>query len=400
MKEKLLFITISSLATNPRLVKEFEVLKKDFQCIVICFQHSDWSEDLSKQIIERNPEVIFYRINRNEKILSTLVSKLAHKLAILFNPFFQTNLPIAAYASSDKTHQLKRETKKISKTVFASRIIAHNLGAFFPALKARRKKSKLQLDIEDYHPGELPYFNPKYETQNRILIMKQLLERADHVTYASPLIMQECFNLFENNSKLKTKSIVVNNSFFQNEFEFKEVLSQKVKFVWFSQNISKGRGLEQILPALDAFSDQVELHLIGNLYPDFKEEWISKYNHLITVHSPQPQTQLHRMLSQFDVGLALEIESEDYNRQICLTNKIWAYLQAGLYIFATDTPAQQQFIAEHPKNGIISKLDHKSMQDNIKKILQAKTQLRHQKTQRFEYAKQFSWDVEQGKLIS
>jgi glycosyltransferase involved in cell wall biosynthesis len=398
LQEKLLFITISSLATNPRLVKEFEVLKHDFQCTVICFEHTDWSEELSRQIIERNPEVTFHRINRKENILITSVSKLTHKLAILFNPFFQNNLRISAYASSDKTVQLKQVAQKISKTINPSRIIAHNLGAFYPALKATNKNTMLQLDIEDYHPGEIPYFNQKHETKNRILIMKRLLEKADHVMYASPLIMEECLKLMNNKIDIAKKSTVINNSFSQKEFVFQEVTSKKMKLVWFSQNIAKGRGLERIIPVLNKFSEQVELHLIGNLYTDFKEEVIEKYQDLIVVHLPMPQTALNSFLANYDIGLAIEVESADYNRQICLTNKIWAYLQAGLTILATNTPAQKEFIRTHDKNGIIVELTEQSLKEQLSFLVNNIEAIRKEKAERFEYAKQFSWEVEQEKL--
>ena len=397
MKEKLLFITISSLATNPRLVKEFEALKHDFQCTVICFQHSDWSEELSMQIIENNPEVSFYRINRKESVIATLLSKFFHKLAILINPFFKNNLCVAAYASSDKTYQLMRASQKIDKSINASRVIAHNLGAFYPALKATNKKAKLQLDIEDYHPGEIPYFNQKHETKNRILIMKHLLEKADQVTYASPLIMEECFKLLDNNTGIAKKSTVINNSFSQNEFIFQDVVSKKVKFVWFSQNIAKGRGLERILPVLNEFSEQVELHLIGNLYADFKEEFIDKYQDLVEVHSPLPQTELNLMLSQFDIGLALETGG-NLNNRIALSNKIWAYLQAGLTILATNTPAQKEFIRIHDKNGIIVELTEPRLKEEINFLVANIETIRKEKAERFQYAKQFSWEVEQKKL--
>jgi hypothetical protein len=113
MTEKILFMSTSTLAGNPRLVKEFEALKFDYKCFVICFQHLDWSEELSNEIKNRNPEVTFTLINRKESLLSTLFSKFIHKLAILLNPLVRNNICISGYAINDKTYQLKRLSKKI-----------------------------------------------------------------------------------------------------------------------------------------------------------------------------------------------------------------------------------------------------------------------------------------------
>lgn len=395
---KLLFITTSTLAANPRLVKAFETLKDNYHCEVICFFQQDWSKQLSLQIEERNPDVTFYKINRREAIFNTLLSKLIHKIANLLTPLLKHKLWVAAYASHDKTFQLERLAKKITKQRNYHAILAHNLGAFYPAFKALSKICRLHLDIEDFHPGETPYFNSKYEIQNRILLMNTLLKKADHISYAAPLIMKECFKLFEKPEVIKSKSTVVNNCFSQKEFQFKANNSRKIKFVWFSQNIAKGRGLETIIPILSEFSSKLELHLIGNLYEDFKVEALSNFEHFISVHPPQPQKNLNLMLADYDVGLAIEVESNDYNRQICLTNKIWTYLQSGLYILATNTPAQAKFMTSHPKNGIMTDFTAKDLRIKIKSILYTQIEIRNQKLERFNYAKQSSWEVEQTKF--
>jgi hypothetical protein len=398
--KSLLFLTTSTLATNPRLVKEVEALKTENSCTVIYFAQTDWSAALTEQIIARNPEVNFIRIDRKAKAGLTILSKLTQKLAIVLNPLLKNKLSVAAFASNDKTFQLLHIAKRISRRNNFSSIIAHNLGAFYPAYKVAGKRSQLQLDIEDYHPGEVPYSNAKYETQNRKLIMQHLLPKAHHITYASPLIMKECLQLVSNSDDINAKSTVINNCFSQEEFKLSTPSADKMQWIWFSQNIAKGRGLEQLLPVLDKFSDRIQLHLIGNLYDDFKTEWVDPYHHLITVHPPQPQTQLNRMLSQFDVGLALEIESQDYNRQICLTNKIWAYFQAGLYIFASDTPAQQQFMETHNEHGKLSSLDSIALHETVQDMLKNKDEIRRQKAHRFEAVKPYAWEVEQEKLKS
>lgn len=395
---KLLFITTSSLATNPRLVKEFEALKKNYQCSVISFKHEDWSASLSEAIITRNPEVTFHQIDRKQTVFDTLVSKLVHRMAIVLNPYFKYHLRIAAYASTDKSFQLLRVIKRLYAVNKVDLVIAHNLGAFYPAHQFADGKIRFQLDIEDYHLGELPYFNKAYETKNRELLMRTLLPKAFQVTYAAPLIMAECLKLCAKSPQLAAKSTVINNCFSQQEFQFEASASGKVKLVWFSQNIAKGRGLEALLPALSEFSDQLELHLIGHLYPDFEKAYISPYRSFIHIHPPQSQQALNLGLANFDVGLALEVKSDDFNRQLCLTNKIWAYLQSGLFIFASDTLAQQEFMVTHHKSGIIAAADTELMRKSLVELLTTIDRIRAEKAVRFAYAKSYAWEHEQDKL--
>ena len=66
-KPNILFATTSSLAANPRLVKEFEVLKADYNCDVLSFKHHDWTLELTEAIKRRNPEVHFIEIDRKTK---------------------------------------------------------------------------------------------------------------------------------------------------------------------------------------------------------------------------------------------------------------------------------------------------------------------------------------------
>jgi len=47
-----------------------------------------------------------------------------------------------------------------------------------------------------------------------------------------------------------------------------------------------------------------------------------------------------RLSAEYDVGLSLETDVSE-NRQLCLTNKIFTYLLAGVPVVMSDTPAQK-----------------------------------------------------------
>jgi hypothetical protein len=62
------------------------------------------------------------------------------------------------------------------------------------------------------------------------------------------------------------------------------------------------------------------------------------------------QAELHRSLGQYDIGLALE-PAKDLNNELAISNKILAYLQAGLFVVATNTAAQESFLKAFPLHG-------------------------------------------------
>ncbi|MBJ7879159.1 hypothetical protein [Gelidibacter salicanalis] len=389
---QLLFITTSSLASNPRLVKEFEALKHDFSCHVLCFKHQDWSLELSETIKSNNPEVKFIEIDRKTAFIETIFCKFIHKAAISVNSRFPKHFNVCAFANSDKALQLWLRAKVLQKKTKFSRVIAHNLGAFYPAVKvADKKDTVLQLDIEDYYPGEALYFNKTLEKQNRMQLMAHSFLRAESITYASKGIQLECEKHFKVGSQ--TKQLTIINAFKVEDFVEPKATSLKpLKCVWFSQHIGPNRGLEQVFQAARRL-DHIEFHLIGNRNQDFLSMVDLSEN--VKLHDIMKQEYLHDLLSGMDVGLALEDVGADHNRNICLTNKFLAYAQAGLYILATNTFGQTEFLKSLDYNaGVIMTTSLENTLQNLDSNLLNTTT----KIERWQKAKAFSWENEQLKL--
>ncbi|MBC2844487.1 hypothetical protein [Winogradskyella flava] len=388
MANSILFITTSSLAANPRLVKEIEVLKNSYSCTVICYKHDDWSLELSQRIMSNNKDVRFIEIDRNSEWMSTIMSKLKHKLSVLLNPILKSNIKISAFASNDKSVQIM---KFMSFEEKYEHIIAHNLGAFYPAVKlAKKLKVTLQLDIEDYYPGEALYFNKSYEKENRNRLMQYSLKNATSITYASKGIAMQCKKQYVIPDS--SAQITIINAFKSDDFpKPSPKKNERLKAVWFSQNIGPNRGLESVFEAAKVHFD-FEFHLIGNSNKKYIESIIPSPN--VIFHEILPQWELHQLLSEMDIGLALESKDADFNRDICLTNKFLAYAQAGLYILATDTFGQRDFLKDLHYNAgeIITNLSDAL---NVLPVLEIANE---QKIKRWEKAKTFGWEKEQLKL--
>ena len=114
-----------------------------------------------------------------------------------------------------------------------------------------------------------------------------------------------------------------------------------------------------------------ELHLLGSCTTEYKAALLDiavksqVQANRIVFHTPIPPDELMAFAAQFDIGMASETGST-LNRDICLTNKIFTYLQSGLAIIASDTQAQSLFLSEYPAAG---KLYQKNNSDNLARCL-------------------------------
>lgn len=394
---KILFITTSNLTTNPRLYKEIQVASQYYSTTVLCFRLGNWSDAIDEQLRVSIPNTTVNYIPAHRKqFFQWLFASLSHKAIVKLWPLIKHNVFLCAAASNKRSIQLYNYLY-LHKNRYTDYdlIIAHNLGALHPA----QQLSKLigvpfTFDVEDYHPGERIEKDAKHEKERREHLMRRLLPKAELVTAASPLIVKEV-------EKLTGVHVeYIKNSFFRSEFKFKnEKVMGETKFVWFSQNINYGRGLELFISSLDQLHGNYSLTLIGNLNHAFAEEWINPRPY-IKVLGPMEQLELHDLLTRFDIGLVLELSSIDYNREIALANKIFAYLQAGLYVIATDTEAHIQLLKDYPGHGIISEQTEAGLIKIINFVLDHISQIREEKERRFQNALNLAYELEGHKLLS
>jgi hypothetical protein len=393
---EVLFITTNNLVTNPRLVKEVHLaLDNRINPTVVCFDFDNWTLDLEDELRKSLEGVKFITIKT--KAFNWLIASFLHSIYNKFSFLVGDNIERNAYVS-DKRSYLIYNCLKSTKLNY-DLIVCHNLGTLFPAYKLSELNNiPFAFDIEDFHPGEVLKVHAKKEIFRRKQLMSKLLPKAFYISYASPLIGASSLQLL--NPQLKLKHLLLNNSFSSSEFKNNfNITGRKVSFVWFSQNISIDRGLEQIVPILYKYKSKVQLTLIGNLNPSFYDNFLKEFLDVISIIEPISQKELHSKLGNFDIGLAIDLSSSDLNRDLCLTNKIFAYSQAGLYILATNTQAHKLFINENPELGTLVEQSSIGYENSIKKIISQKDRIREERQLRFGIGDTLSWERESEKLL-
>ncbi|HTK18842.1 MAG TPA: hypothetical protein VL442_04995, partial [Mucilaginibacter sp.] len=175
------------------------------------------------------------------------------------------------------------------------------------------------------------------------------LPQVDYLSTSSPLISEAYKKIFP----AKQPVTILNTFKIDKRIQHPSINdSGAIRMFWFSQTIGINRGLEEVLIALKTLAGySFELHLLGYLSSDMKDlldEYRSSLK--IYIHKPLPPDEIPFFASQFDIGLATE-NTHPYNRDICLTNKIFTYLCAGLAIVASNTQAQAELIKKYPATG-------------------------------------------------
>jgi hypothetical protein len=77
-----------------------------------------------------------------------------------------------------------------------------------------------------------------------------------------------------------------------------------------------------------------------------------------------------------------------------------SYLQAGLYVLASDTKSQHSFMASFPDMGICFNYEPNDSEEILERILKNIDNIRNRRRERFETFKSNNWQMESAKLVN
>ncbi|UOE48328.1 hypothetical protein MTO98_28365 [Mucilaginibacter sp. SMC90] len=364
------FITTGQPTTNPRLVKEAETLHRlGYSVKVICCFYQQWAQKPDETLTSKYPGMYIYcggdpviqkpayLKTRIRQKLSTFLFKYSQKFGIPENAISRTHAEALAIA------------KKIKTDLY----IAHNLGALPAAmLAAQHNGAKIGYDAEDMHSGQFTSTHDESYRLNKY-IEEKYFNRVDYFTAASPLIA-----LYYKQGYSYLNPVVINNVFPKTTLKIGQnyKANEPLKLFWFSQTIGPDRGLEDVIKAMAAAAGKVQLHLLGSCNETHKAALLNLARTLklstdqLWFHEPVAADEIFNFANQFDIGVATET-GIPLNRDICLTNKIFTYIQCGLAMIASDTQAQTLFVEQYPTAGkLYQKSNLQSLTDCINFYLQ------------------------------
>jgi hypothetical protein len=336
-------ITPGHVASTPRLVKEADALVEAGYRVHVVFGRNFPAADALDAPILRSAGWRFTRVERLAGA-GAAARKIMRRLArrLIVHPRFAT-VKIAARANSAEALHLGRVAARVPAALY----IGHCLPALpAAAMAARRRGSAYGFDAEDFHDAETAaVLSEQAERISAGVLQGRLLPGCAHLTASSPLISRQ----YERAYGVHPRTVL--NVFPLSQAPATPVDNGRIsegrpaRIYWFSQTIGAGRGLEAVVAVLGRMLAPVELNLRGFPAAGYGARLQALairagLKRPIRFLSPAPSSEMARLAAGTDLGLSTE-DRVPLNRDLCLTNKVFTYLLAGIPQLLSDTAAQR-----------------------------------------------------------
>jgi glycosyltransferase involved in cell wall biosynthesis len=400
---KVVLITSAQPSANPRLLKEVKTLYNEgFSVSVIWTPISPWADQFDQRLFNEYPTIKWIKAGYQSESqpLGYCYARIRQKLWQLIYKIIGNHFD----ASIKSMVLYNQELTSLALQQKADLFIGHNLGSLPAIVKAATKyNAKSIFDFEDFHRGE---YKEHSEPLAKIMqVENRFIPLLSSITTASTAITQVYKNIFPNVS-----ITTINNCFpLSHSIDYLIDLPQKpLKLFWFSQYVGKMRGLETVIESMSKFpNDEIKLTLLGTASNEIKihfQSLLEKFNlsmNQLVFLDPVSEKDIVQIASKHHIGLASEY-SHNFNRDLCLTNKIFTYLLAGNALVLSDTYAQKSFLSDNPGIGLLYKQNSvHNLTSVFKNYLVDDELLKLHRRKSLELAKiKYNWDIEQNQFLN
>lgn len=180
------------------------------------------------------------------------------------------------------------------------------------------------------------------------------------------------------------------------------LVKQKRKGVVIYQGLyARDRGLEQLIESARYIEEAL---ILFRGYGDMENQLRALPRKMgvekrVLFAPPVPMTDLVRTASEADIGMAPFIPV-CLNTQLCLPNKLFEYMMAGLAILGTDLPEMRRIILGHNVGAVCNPNDPKDIGRAINELLQDQSLLRVMKCNALRAARvHYNWEIEERRLV-
>jgi glycosyltransferase involved in cell wall biosynthesis len=398
-------------------VKEADALSEEGCDVrVVAGDYHPWGHDADAKFADRDWTVRRVPYGRMASFFRRGYLSARKRIAAFLSESIPRESPVLSLRAY---HWAIPELARAALSVDADLYVAHNLPALpAAAFAARQHNSRLGFDAEDFHRGQ--FKEEEMESQKARLtrwIEDTYLPRCDYVTAASPGIGRAYASAVD-----VPEPTTILNVFACDERSGSTPASELrqehpgdgISLYWYSQTIGPDRGLDVVVRAMGivrARSDRSESHplilsLRGSWARGFEEKLrglaqsVGLSNNQIR-HLPRtPPDHLVERATAHDLGLALE-QTASRNRDICITNKIFTYLLAGLPVLATDTCGQRYVHDQVPDAVTLCPVgDANAMAAQLATFIQS-PDIRSEAAEAARKAgeEEFNWDVEKERFL-
>lgn len=401
---RICLITPGHLASTPRIVKEAEALTAaGYDVHLVSSSHYAPVEPLDRAVMARATwRTTRVRVHAG---IDAAVNRLRRRWLRRFRPAAESvTLSQALLLLHPCLERLVDAAVATEADFFHGHCMA---GLAVAAQAAARREVDFGFDAEDFHEAETAEVeqNP-FEGAVVRRILGAYLGRAKLLTAAAPLIAEEyarCHGV---------RMEVVLNVFPLRDAPEEPVSVRRIsaadpaRLYWFSQTIGPGRGLERMLAVMTRMRTRARLELRGSVATGYADHLraLSEGAGLVKAVEFLPSAspdEMVRLAAGADLGLSIE-ESQPRNRDLCLTNKVFVYLLAGIPQVLSRTTAQVAFAQELGAAGLVMDLEQTDITARrLDDFLQDEPRVRAARAMAWKLARErYCWEVEGVRLAN
>lgn len=339
MRPAICIVSPGNLASSPRLLKEADALHEAGYAVtaVVC-DYTQALRSYDDEIAARIPWKAI-RVSRpaGEGQIRLAAGAVAKLVATAGG---HAPVALAARAYGGPVAALQRAASEVPAALY----IAHYVtGLAAAAAAARRHGAMLGFDAEDFHSGEATG-EPGDDFRMSMVraVERPLLPSCSHATAASPMIA-EAYAMHYGISP--TTVLNVFPLAMAPAVPHRGGEQEPVRAYWFSQTVGPDRGLQSFIRAMARAKTRTTLDIRGSDRWHHGDRLLDLARELgvadrVSLLPTAPPEDMVRLAAAYDIGLSLETDVSE-NRGLCLTNKIFTYLLAGVPVLLSDTPAQR-----------------------------------------------------------
>jgi glycosyltransferase involved in cell wall biosynthesis len=175
---------------------------------------------------------------------------------------------------------------------------------------------------------------------------------------------------------------------------------------WFSQTVGLDRGLQSFIQAMAKTRTHVTLDIRGGNRWGHGERLVELARGLgiadrVNLLPMAPPEEMVRLAAAYDIGLSLETDVSE-NRRLCLTNKIFTYLLAGVPVLLSDTPAQRALAPDLAAAArLVSLSDSAAMAATLDKLAGSQAARAEASASAWKLGhERYNWEVEKAALLA
>jgi glycosyltransferase involved in cell wall biosynthesis len=311
-----------------------------FDVRVVSASHTPWAVEADKKLRATRRwrwDLVDYAkaTARGRQIVTGARRRIAHALTVRFGA---SRAPAALCVRSYSRARRARACRDLLPGTDRSRLRRDDWCARSRARGGCRLGVPCGLDLGDFHTGERSAQVAQFSTIAE-RVERLVLPGAAFLTTSSPMIADAY------TEKYGLRPRTIHNTFSLDLSNPVESLDGvPLRFYWFSQTLGAGRGLEDFIRAAALAKVVAELHLRAGVTQPYLDD-LMRYARdaaptlTFKLHEPGSPDAMVHLSRGYDLGLSGE-EPSALNRRMCLGNKIFTYLAAGVPVLLSATPAQ------------------------------------------------------------